>query len=138
MLHYQDSFAEVVEESFNRKLRLRIIGTGNKLFLEIIRKNIKEIHDSFKELKPDEMVPCICEACMQKATPFFYRYRHLKKCEEKQIPTVLCEVSYENVSVSSLLEGFEIKEKERADRWDVFISYCTKDFDIVGEEGVSA
>lgn len=102
LLEYENTRAIVREYYFDKKIKIKIEGENKKDFLGIIRKNIKEINNTFQNLNVFEMIPCNCRTC-SKGNPHFYNYNHLKKRLHKGKSTIECYNSYENVSIYSLL-----------------------------------
>ncbi|MCY7361033.1 MAG: hypothetical protein LH629_03035, partial [Ignavibacteria bacterium] len=56
VLQHEDSFAEIIEDDINRKIRIKISGKAKKELLGIIRVEFKAIHNSFHGLNFQEMV----------------------------------------------------------------------------------
>lgn len=56
VLKHENSFAEVIEDDINRKIKIKISGKSKKELLGIIRMEFKVIHNSFHGLNFQEMV----------------------------------------------------------------------------------
>jgi internalin A len=105
LLKYEDTFALIREKYFESKITILLNGPNKKDFLAIIRKNIKEINRDFQRLKVEEMIQCNCEDCANSSNPFFHNFDLLRRCEAKNVTTLLCNDSLNNVQVSSLLHN---------------------------------
>jgi Leucine-rich repeat (LRR) protein len=100
------AIAEIKEDYFQRILKIRIAGQDSSECLAIIRKELREIHESFEaDDLVDEMVPCICIECKNSNRPHFYKYEVLKKYASKDKMIITCDKSIEDVSVRELLSG---------------------------------
>ena len=108
----------------------------------MIRDEIQEIHDSYEKLDYHDMIPCMCDECRKSKTPYFFKYSLLQQCKQKGKPTWPCEKSMDEVSIEELLKGIEVKEEVKREIMkkkmeeseaarDVFISYSSKDIDII-------
>jgi hypothetical protein len=102
-LKYDNTEALVRERYFENKITIALNGDNRKEFLAIIRKHILQINTDFKRLKYEEMIQCVCDECKNSSTPNFHSYDLLRRCEQKGIPTLLCNNSLVNVSVADLL-----------------------------------
>ncbi|HAS43483.1 MAG TPA: hypothetical protein DCS93_23590 [Microscillaceae bacterium] len=105
VLHYEDTFALVQELYIEKKIAILIYGKNKKELLSIIRKTLQEIHTDFHNLSVEEMIPCNCSECQTNTTIYFYRFAALKRRLEKGRKSVECDLSFENVSISGLLDG---------------------------------
>lgn len=79
-----------------------------RFLLKIIREQVDHIHNrSFPNLKFEEKIPCCCDTCLDPSEllPEFYNLSHLQKAKTKGKTTIECRKSFEDVSISSLLEG---------------------------------
>ncbi|RPH24755.1 MAG: GTP-binding protein, partial [Bacteroidales bacterium] len=108
-LALEHTFALVQSEPLNRKLAITVSGADKSDLLAIARHHLEEIHCSLNMEKDQhyrEMIPCRCDTCLAAENPHRYPHHLLKRCEEKGIPSVLCEVSLEHIAVPLLLKGF--------------------------------
>lgn len=114
VLESGDSVAEIVE-NFNQKvLKIRIAGGDRLDALAVIRKEIKELHDTFENLIPHEMVPCNCVECQGNEVPYFFKYDELKQYRQEGEKYIKCRVGkIKNVDVLSLISDVFIKEEDR-------------------------
>ncbi|OJJ20943.1 hypothetical protein BKI52_10210 [marine bacterium AO1-C] len=105
VLHHEDTFALVQELYIEKKIAILIYGKNKKELLSIIRKTLQEIHADFHNLSVEEMIPCNCSECQTHTTIYFYRFANLKRRLEKGRKSVECDLSFEEVYISDLLEG---------------------------------
>lgn len=109
ILEREGTRAEVIENLFERRIYIRFSGPRMVEFRGIIADRLDEISQSYHKLKYEKMIPCNCPTCKDSAEPNFYEFSDLKTRREKGKPTVECKISYEDVAVLPLLEGFEDK-----------------------------
>ncbi len=110
-LALDNTYALVVSEPLLRKLTVTVIGPGQSELLAVVRDHLDYIHRTLNMDKDDhyrEMIPCNCGTCQAAAKPHLFRHEVLKRCMDKGIPTILCEVSLEQISVPLLLKGYTL------------------------------
>ena len=107
VLKIEDAIVEIIEHYHERKLKIRISNFGKLEALAIIRKEIFELNNSYKEIEYDEMLACICPECKKNEIPYFFKYDTLKKYKIKSRKLIVCEESIEEVLIESLLNGLE-------------------------------
>ena len=106
-----NTWAEIKEDLNQRCITLRFSGPSIPEFRAIIIDELDTISQSYYQLPYDKMIPCQCSECIDSNQPHFFRYTVLdrrKKSGKK--PTIECEISEEDVSLSLLLEGFDIRD----------------------------
>lgn len=114
VLEIGNSRAEIVEIFDKRILKIRIAGNDRLYALDIIRKEIKDLHETFESLAPHEMVPCNCLECQKREVPHFFDFDELKQYKQEGEKYIKCRVGkIKNVSVLSLISDVFIKEDER-------------------------
>ncbi|WP_171062796.1 COR domain-containing protein [Larkinella sp. C7] len=110
VIRFEDSLALIVSQQIDRKIKVYISGEESESLLAIIRREYATIFDSIK-LKKDEdyfeKIPCNCRICGNSLDPFFYKYGLLKKFQNRGKTNTVCEKSVDDVSISSLLKGYE-------------------------------
>ena len=111
LLKIDNTFALVQEDYFNRKIIIRLRGKNKRDMLAIIRNTFENIHNDFNNLILEEMVPCNCSECEKSNKPYFYIYADLLKRRSKKKETIECYKSYEDVSITGLIET--IKKSSR-------------------------
>ncbi len=105
IIKFEESEALILREELNRKIKITVNGNSKKEMLGIIRYEIKNIHKTLNNPSVKEMVPCICCQCLESEEPHFYEYSFLNKCKSKGKKDIPCQVTIDDVSVDSLLEG---------------------------------
>ncbi len=106
--------AEVIEYYNRREIKIRIVGPHKRDLMIIITFALDEIHASYPRLNYSKLVPCNCSICKGKQTPHFYTYENLRRRFSKGKRTIECDISYEDVSVRSLLDdiGEQVGDKD--------------------------
>lgn len=124
---------------------LRARGPECKDLLNIISADLDALNDSFSGLqdKVAKKIPCICPVCRKSTSPEFYEYEELKRRRELNKKTIECRVSFEDVSVYDLLEGFQADKDrmgdfietraEKATGMKVFFSYSKHDREFLDQ-----
>lgn len=105
ILEYEDAKAWIEEDQYKNKIFIKIIGDNKRELLSVIRKTLNEIHNSFEELAVEEMIPCTCSFCSSSSEPYFYSYENLIRRMKHNKKTIECAKSFDEVSVSNILEG---------------------------------
>ena len=111
VLSDQGCQAQVIEDEHNtdglRVIDIQVNGPtqAKKYVLRKILDEIVAIQTRwFPQVKVDQMVPCICTACVEADVPHFYKFSVLQHFRNKGRTTIYCE-SAEQVSIQQLLEG---------------------------------
>ncbi len=113
-LRIGDSRAIIVEYFNQGVLKIRIAGPDRLETLAILRKEVKELHDSYENLIPHEMVPCNCPECIEKEEPHFFDYEELRQYKQEAEKHIKCRVGrIKDVEVLSLISDVIIDEDER-------------------------
>lgn len=110
VLNYEESYALVIGEQINKKVKIYIKGDEKVELLGIIRKEFDIIFNSLKLEKDQnyfEMIPCICSECQNSKSPFFYKFSTLKLFKKKNKNIITCQKSVEDVEIKSMIKGFE-------------------------------
>ena len=99
----------LVEES-GSEIEFRARGPEAKALLSVLSSDLEALNESFKGLKDKvrKQVPCICSSCRQTVQPEMYDHKKLVRRKEKNQLTKECDVSFEDVSVLSMLEGLRL------------------------------
>ncbi len=109
-----NSRAEITENFDKRILKIRIVGEDRLYALNVIRKEIKDLHDTFENLVPHEMVPCNCPDCQKRKVPHFFDFDELKQYKQEGEKYIKCRVGkIKNVIVLSLISDVFIKEEDK-------------------------
>ena len=106
-----NTWAVVTEDLNLRRISLRFSGPSIAEFRAVIVDELDRISQSYHNLDYDKMIPCQCEVCQTSNAPHFFRYSFLKRRQESGIrSTADCQISDQDVSLSLLLEGFEVEK----------------------------
>jgi tetratricopeptide (TPR) repeat protein/GTPase SAR1 family protein len=98
--------AEIIEDSDNRNIRIRIIGFGKQSFLAIVRDEFQKIHNSYDRLKYKKLVPCNCIQCKDiEHYAYTYALEDLEERLRNGMSKVECNNSYLEVDVRRLIGG---------------------------------
>lgn len=98
VLQYEDSFAEIIEDDINRKIRIKISGKAKKELLGIIRIEFKTIHASFHGLNFQEMV------ALDESGKYFRSYAELVVYRDMNKPVFIPELR-KDFDARQVLEG---------------------------------
>ena len=105
-----NTWAEVKEDLNLRRISLRFSGSGIAEFRAIIVDELERITQAYHQLHYDKMIPCRCSQCQTTNPPHFFNYADVRKRQESRKKTTMeCVNSAEDVSLSSLLDGFEVQ-----------------------------
>jgi internalin A len=106
-LELNGAFAEIVEtyESTNF-FHIRIFGNNKRELLAIIRERFEQVLEPFVNLKYSQLVPCICNECLNTSDPYFYKYTDLlRRIETGKKRTIECVKSTDDVKLKELIDG---------------------------------
>ncbi len=113
IIQRESTRALVTTDQFSRKLFIWIQGNNSSFLLEIIRKELNDIHQSLNYPDVPEKIPCICPECGNSKNPHLFNYLFVKRIGiENNFKTVLCEVSAAGVNVHKLLGLYRIDSPE--------------------------
>lgn len=113
LVNFEETEAYIEEVSVNNKIIVKSKGSQKRELLTIIRKTFHEIHNSFHGLLVEEMVPCNCTECVQSNEPFFYSFEKLLVRLTINKMSVECGKSFQDVSISSILDGVDMPSDEK-------------------------
>jgi hypothetical protein len=127
--------AEVIEYYGKREIKIRISGSHKKELMTIATHELDKIHESYKRLKYNKLIPCNCVSCKDSQDPHFYRYDTLRRFVDKGQDLIMCEMSFDMVDVKRLIEDVILKHAThnnnkrlfQSARYQVFIGYSRKD-----------
>ncbi|MGF1536112.1 MAG: COR domain-containing protein [Elainellaceae cyanobacterium] len=106
-----NTWAEIKEDINLRRISLRFSGPSIAEFRAVVVDQLDDISGTYHGLQYDKMIPCNCKECTDSNQPHFYTFADLKKRQEQRKKTTIeCVKSSEDVSLSSLLEGFEVQD----------------------------
>ncbi len=137
VLEKQQTTSLIRELYAQNEIAINVEGYHKKILMTIVAEEIDRINSSFAGVKVQKLIPCNCIECVDSEKPHFYRYESLKKRIERGKTTVECDHSYEDVSVSGLMDHLfnntvrpiKIKPVNNSSLpLKIFISYSHKDY----------
>ncbi|MEH2143004.1 COR domain-containing protein [Nostoc sp.] len=105
--------AEVIEYYGKREIKIRVSGRHKRDLMTIVTHELDKIHDSYKRLKYNKLIPCNCDTCKNSQEPHFYKLENLRNRLAKQKYDIECDISYEKVNVLSLIDDVIDRGEER-------------------------
>ena len=113
IIQRENTRALITTDLYSRKLLIWINGNNASFLLEIIRKELNDIHQSLNYPDVPEKIPCICPECTNSMTPHLFNYTFIKRVgTENTFKTIPCEVSATGVNVHRLLGLYKIDSQE--------------------------
>jgi internalin A len=104
ILEKDQTRAEVVEYYGRREIKIRVAGKHQKELMTIVTYELDAIHDSYRRLKYQKLIPCNCEKCKQSQEPHFYPLDVLRQFAEDRRDGIQCHKSYDMVNVLGLID----------------------------------
>lgn len=109
-LRYKTAYALVrlYDNITDRYIQIKVGGDhprDRRDLLTKIRMAFEDINGQFSKIQITERIPCICS----KDCRFMFEFKTLLKAELKGRSTIICLDSLEDVSISKLLDGVELK-----------------------------
>jgi len=108
------TLAEVTKTKLQGKdaFHVRSQGPDRRGMTTVILNTFRELHGEYKGIKPEEKVPCPCEACSTgKHKQYYFKFEYLKRRLEHGRSIVECEESLEEVDLLKLLENHFVFER---------------------------
>ena len=106
LLDKDETLAEVIEDYNKRELKIRVAGKRKKDLLTIITHELDKIHNPYKRLKYQKLIPCNCSACKNSQNPHSYEYHKLLERFAHKKLTIECgNPPYHEVKVFSLIDN---------------------------------
>lgn len=113
IIQREDTRALVTTDQYSRKLYIWIHGNSASFLLEIIRKELNDIHQSLNYPDVPERIPCNCQECINSMNPHLFNYMFVKRIgSENTFRTIPCEASARGVNVHKLLGLYRIDSPE--------------------------
>lgn len=135
IISIDNSQALIISDALRREITIKLNGLNKHGLLAIIRRDIQSIHQSLNNPNVQEMYPCICQECVEDATPYFYDYKKLQEALSKGKKKTECKNSFEDVSIQKILTGFEDSDKKIKEQIEEkLISLIRKDDNSEDEE----
>nr|WP_322684603.1 COR domain-containing protein [Nostoc sp. DedQUE07]MDZ8130545.1 COR domain-containing protein [Nostoc sp. DedQUE07] len=96
--------AEVIEYYGKREIKIRVSGRHKRDFMTIVTHELDKIHDSYKRLKYNKLIPCNCVTCKDSQEPHFYSFEILRQFVADKQQGIQCQKSYQMVDVLGLID----------------------------------
>ncbi|WP_313139186.1 COR domain-containing protein [Myroides sp.] len=113
IIQRENTRALITTDQYSRKLFIWINGDNASFLLEIIRKELNDIHQSLNYHDVPERIPCICSDCINSKTPHLFNYSFVRKIGVTNgFKTIPCEISCTGVNVHKLLGLYHIENTD--------------------------
>jgi len=106
------------EEPFGSpEIILRACGPEAKELLTIIAADLDALNKSFGRLRDrvTRKIPCVCDTCVSMAIPHYFDFDTLKRRQENNVKMSNCDISFQDIAVSALLDGIFVSTPKHAD-----------------------
>jgi internalin A len=120
LLKIDEAFAEISEDFFERRIKIRVSGKDKRNALTIIRKEIYEINETFESIESEEEIPCGCAVVFEEEKPFFIKRKVLENYKSKNEKTIKCDVCLKDLHVLQLLNAI-IGDEEYTEEFDEYL-----------------
>ena len=101
-------------------IEINVDGSDKKELLTIIRYQFDEINKSIKKVKITKEIPCNCS----NDCSYQFDYERLLAAKKRGKDTVECQLSWEDVPISLLLDGYERKKNyNSSEKGDIYNIY---------------
>jgi small GTP-binding protein len=110
--------AEVSESYDNRRIEIKVQGLFSGLLLQRLVDELRKINFTYQNLEPDELLPCICQKCLNLPIENRYHFKYksllnslyVNRVDEKQ-----CDKSDLQVPIEMILgpAGFDRSKQEK-------------------------
>lgn len=104
VIERSNSKAIIVENWGDREINIKATGVLARELITIITDDFDRMHNSFGKLMVEKLIPCICSFCKSNQTTHFYQYSSLIRRRESGKLTIECDLSFEDISVSELID----------------------------------
>ncbi|MEH1863713.1 MAG: COR domain-containing protein [Nostoc sp.] len=97
--------AEVIEYYGKREIKIRVSGRHKRDLMTIVTHELDKIHDSYKRLKYNKLIPCNCVTCKDNQEPHFYLFEELRQFIADKQDEIQCRKKpYKMVNVLGLID----------------------------------
>jgi internalin A len=103
LLETEDTNAEIIEHYGKREIHIRIVGKHKRYLMTILSHELDKIHNSFRRLRYDKLIPCNCDDCKKIPDPYFYRWDVLQNAIATQQREIQCQKYFKMVDVGILV-----------------------------------
>ncbi len=97
LIEREDTFALVEQPIGDKKIKITLKGKNKRELLARIRGSFEELHVPLNNLKPDEILPCICSQCKQSDNPHPFKFNIIKRRLAEKEVFERCDISDEKV-----------------------------------------
>jgi internalin A len=115
ILSLDQTKAEVIEYYEKREIKIRIAGSHKRDLLTCVTRELDKIHESYKQLKFNKLIPCNCSVCRDNQTPHFYTFESLRNRIANKKYAVECDISFEKVNVLGLIDDVMDRSQQNQD-----------------------
>lgn len=113
IIQRENTRALITTDQYSRKLFVWINGNNASFLLEIIRKELNDIHQSLNYPDVPEKIPCNCSECIKSMSPHLFNYTFVKRVgTDNTFKTIPCEISATGVNVHKLIGLYKIDSHE--------------------------
>ena len=99
-----DARGEIIESYGKSEISIRVVGTRRKRLLDVIRWELRQIHESYPSLDYQELIPCNCERCEGSQSPNSYSLSDLEDRLDNRVYEVECRKNgYKKIRVQRLI-----------------------------------
>ena len=121
----------------NDMIKISVIGSTaeeRRFLLKRIRDEFSELHDSFRNLRHSEKIPCPCSECFKISNPHYFTLGSLERSKDKGRKLTYCDKSNEDISIQVLLDSVYPNQMRNLDRKRIRELLKKGDFDkAIGE-----
>ncbi|MEH2068160.1 MAG: COR domain-containing protein [Nostoc sp.] len=104
--------AEVIEYYGKREIKIRVSGRHKRDLMTIVTHELDKIHDSYKRLKYNKLIPCNCITCKDNQEPHFYIFDELRQFIADKQDQIQCRKKpYQMVNVFGLIDDVMDKQQ---------------------------
>ncbi|WP_299522068.1 COR domain-containing protein [Winogradskyella sp.] len=103
--------ALILENRFDWKISIYLVGDEKRELLSLIRRQINQIHKTLRNPPVTELIACCCSECSNDKFPEKIKFDTIKQFNNKNVESFPCPKSGEQVSVSALLGDFRLTQQ---------------------------
>jgi internalin A len=104
VLNKDQTKAEVIEYYGKREIKIRVSGRHKRDLMTIVTHELDKIHNSYKRLKYNKLIPCNCDTCKDSQEPHFYPFEILRQFVADKQEGIQCQKSYQMLYVLGLID----------------------------------
>ncbi len=100
---------QIEEDFYFREIRVRAKGKDPRSLVSLVKNAIDDITDSYKDVRPQIYVPCICDYCTINPNPTKFLYSKLIEKLNNNQETIRCIESDKLVYINELLYNVDMQ-----------------------------